>query len=956
MKGTLKTRHESDKMEAVATVAVNAGDVRLRASMTDATLVNGPSLNGIALAVEKPGSKKRFQFMRTVRVRDKPLNLNYIHFNGDNRTILDGTFVFDPSNKVSANHVLGSGNCKLKYTYVHKGLTTYEPIYDFAKDTWDFAISRRVYGDDVFKFLCQTSSKNLSLEWSRNSKLNGSFKALISIAQGSPMESDDDYEFSPSEEPSPVVQNRGFKRLKKPGRAPENPPVSSIDDLISLPEVDFAKLEALEASKTLEDSDDSEGPLSSSQGFDDDESELESGFEEKRNESRRVLNFDEEENGLNFNSEAPRSDGQNEEVEGDLELESPDDEILGKKGGESEGIGEGLEVLKVEKSGQKRNSGDLNLNESHKSKSKKIKNKEDNADDLMPKEPALNKRREQKERKQHLKELHVETQRLLRESRDATFKPIPVVHKPISSVLQKIRQRKLEVSKKCMALKNSSTVHRNNVLTEVMVDEDFDNEFVEDIIVEKSEEKAVAHEDLKSGEDGPSVSEVDAKPENVPSQMVLDEVAEPMFRAPVDTQDLFGDSQESDGTNERPKFNASSPLEEVMAPSVLAMNLKFDSVPPDECSSDEEDNHKENIDPHLHSAREECPPKGDPVKAFVDEEAEEEDDSDNDLHRFSENEDEDIEDSEELKDIIATNYEERPMDNERRNELHRKWLEQQDADGTENLLKKLKFNSKHRETTLLDDEQVDSECEEFNDDAGEEAQPKNPVQVNKRKAKQIITQMFIDKDDVFLSDDEEETEKRRVKQHVLVRAEERTALVPPTEDESSRQVFGLIKKLNVVPDQKKKAKPLSFFDNMVGGAKDNSSLKSSFLGRASKHHLPVSHKKSSSLVRSFIFERDDSNSRNSISMSEDSSHTIMKQNHPTRNNAARFSSSQTKSSTQSKSSGAETSSGVSLFEILKQSSTPSCSGDQKHEIDFSQALHAAFKIPKKPFLEDLRLN
>lgn len=84
----------------------------------------------------------------------------------------------------------------------------------------------------------------------------------------------------------------------------------------------------------------------------------------------------------------------------------------------------------------------------------------------------------------------------------------------------------------------------------------------------------------------------------------------------------------------------------------------------------------------------------------------------------------------------------------------------------------------------------------------------------------------------------------------------------------------------------------------------------------------------------------------------------MKQNHPTRNNAARFSSSQAKSSTQSKSSGAETSSGVSLFEILKQSSTPSCSGDQKHkhEIDFSQALHAAFKIPKKPFLEDLRLN
>lgn len=34
------------------------------------------------------------------------------------------------------------------------------------------------------------------------------------------------------------------------------------------------------------------------------------------------------------------------------------------------------------------------------------------------------------------------------ETRDATFKPVPVVQKPISSVLEKIRQRKLEVLKK----------------------------------------------------------------------------------------------------------------------------------------------------------------------------------------------------------------------------------------------------------------------------------------------------------------------------------------------------------------------------------------------------------------------------------------------------------------------------------------------------------------------------
>ncbi|CDP07535.1 unnamed protein product [Coffea canephora] len=191
MKASFKAKYETDKAAAAATVAVNAGDIKLRASMTDATIVSGPNLNGLALAVEKPGffivdynvPKKdfRFQFMNTIRVSEKPLNLTYMHSRGDNRTSLDGTLVFDSANKVSANHVLGSGNCKLKYTYVHGGLTTFEPSYDFSKNSWDFAISRRVYGDDVFRAAYQTSSKNLGLEWSRNSKLNGSFKISASL-------------------------------------------------------------------------------------------------------------------------------------------------------------------------------------------------------------------------------------------------------------------------------------------------------------------------------------------------------------------------------------------------------------------------------------------------------------------------------------------------------------------------------------------------------------------------------------------------------------------------------------------------------------------------------------------------------------------------------------------------------------------------------------------------------
>ncbi|TKY57729.1 Outer envelope pore protein 24 [Spatholobus suberectus] len=192
MKATLKGKYDVDKNGGgVATVAVNAADVKLRASVTEATFVNGPSLTGLALAVEKPGSfivdynvpKKdfRFQFMNTVRVGERPLNLTYMHSRGDNRTVLDGTFVFDPANKVSANYALDSGNCKLKYTYVHKGLTTFEPAYDVAKNAWDFAVSRRVYGDDTLKASYQTSSKVLGVEWSRNSKHTAGFKIVASV-------------------------------------------------------------------------------------------------------------------------------------------------------------------------------------------------------------------------------------------------------------------------------------------------------------------------------------------------------------------------------------------------------------------------------------------------------------------------------------------------------------------------------------------------------------------------------------------------------------------------------------------------------------------------------------------------------------------------------------------------------------------------------------------------------
>ncbi|CAN7027412.1 hypothetical protein BRARA_F03829 [Brassica rapa] len=191
MKASVKGKYDGGKSTGVGSVAFNAGDIKLRATMTDATFVPGPTLNGLSLAVEKPGffiveynvPKKdvRFQFMNTVRVAEKPLKLTYIHSRADNRTVVDGSLVIDPVNKVSANYMVGTNNCKLKYTYAHGRFATFEPCYDFAKKAWDFAVSRRVYGDDVVKATYQTSGKLLGVEWSRNSKSPGSFKVCASV-------------------------------------------------------------------------------------------------------------------------------------------------------------------------------------------------------------------------------------------------------------------------------------------------------------------------------------------------------------------------------------------------------------------------------------------------------------------------------------------------------------------------------------------------------------------------------------------------------------------------------------------------------------------------------------------------------------------------------------------------------------------------------------------------------
>lgn len=114
--------------------------------------------------------------MNTVRVLDKPLNLIYTHDKGVNQTALNGTLVLDPSNKLSANYMFDSGDCKLKYTYMHGAKSTFEPSYDIAQNSWDFTVSQRLSDEDILRASYQTSSRVLGLQWSRNSMLNGTLK------------------------------------------------------------------------------------------------------------------------------------------------------------------------------------------------------------------------------------------------------------------------------------------------------------------------------------------------------------------------------------------------------------------------------------------------------------------------------------------------------------------------------------------------------------------------------------------------------------------------------------------------------------------------------------------------------------------------------------------------------------------------------------------------------------
>ncbi|PIA52571.1 hypothetical protein AQUCO_01000445v1 [Aquilegia coerulea] len=764
------------------------------------------------------------------------------------------------------------------------------------------------------------------------------------------MESDDDYQqFSNLDEPSsPIPQNK-LKRLKKAIRVSSNEPISQPIDPIPSSNIidsnissDQEVLESLDVDKpvdlvhTVSESEEVDGGKDLDNELDDlfvyrDLSEDQTMLEVEREEIFEVSNVIEEE-----------FDGSDKL--GDLEM------------------GEKKKKKSVKEKGSLKEGEEENKKKRSKKRGKSVDEKENSE------VPARNKRKLEKERQAYLKELHAESQRLLRETRDAEFKPAPLVHKPISSILEKIRQRKLEVSKKVNMLNNH--VETNGCTREIEIDlypEEASNANLGDN--EHTKEGDISLVNRESNDADDTHMENSREPTSLPSPSkttlsnTASEESKSLFRAPInDTEDLFDDFQQSDGEDLKDS-EENNPVEEVLAPSVLAMNLMLDSAPPEDVnesgtsSSDEENYDKENIDPHPYKPIDrDLYSKGDPVKAFVDDEAEEEDDSDNDLMQFKENdEDEENEDNEELNDLIVTGYNENPSDNVKRDQLHQMWLQQQDAAATDNVLQRLKCGGKqHGEPTALNEvEEDDGDFSDASvDDDADDSLPTNVARVNSKKIREMIPQMFTDKDDDFLSSDDEETERTLVKMRLLEKAEERAPFLSPAEDENSREVFGLIKKLNIAPEPKKNAKSSSFFDKLITGGNSNSSSKSSFLGRASSSSLPSSNKAGSSNFRSYIFGRDDSNSRSSITASEVSSDVGENSKRPNKTASAKFSSSQSKLSSQKIT---QTSSRSSLLEILRRS-TQSDTCMRNNTIGETQVAvqFAAFKSGKKSLKIDAR--
>ncbi|XP_064951396.1 uncharacterized protein LOC135605342 isoform X1 [Musa acuminata AAA Group] len=541
-----------------------------------------------------------------------------------------------------------------------------------------------------------------------------------------------------------------------------------------------------------------------------------------------------------------------------------------------------------------------------------------------PKESAREKRRLEKEREAELVRIHAESQRLLRETSNVSFTASAIVWIPIPPLLEKIRCRKRELLEKYGYFNHPESTN-DSTSNKVDICHDFDltrpeNGRGDD---EHLKENEFPHDrSLDVGEIGSIPTDCENDLHNQATNPNSEDANQTLN---TDTEVISNDSDQS-GEHNQLVYNTNDTLKDTLSslPTATPKLVSTDVGHPSSSSSSE-DNDDENIDlqPHKVVNMDSCPEHG-PVKAFVDDEAEEEDDSDHDLMRFQENEEDDESDDDDVvNDLIATDFKEAPIDHESRNLLHQKWVEQQDNAATDNFLQRLRCGQKQKEPNFFHEEE---ENEEFSEKSEEEESydlPRtNATRKNAKLAKQMVAQMYTDDQDAYVSSDDEEIERALTRQRLLRQNEEST-FISLADDGDSREFFGLIKKVNNASEPKKREKTItSDFDRLLMRGSNYSSSKASFLGRAKGSSMPYSHKQGSTTARAFIFGRDDSNSRSSLTASENHQNVDEMEKQHRKPSSAKFNGSQVKSTCTSKTE-VDTSSGPSLFSILQQSSISS---------------------------------
>ncbi|CAN6322209.1 unnamed protein product [Urochloa humidicola] len=575
-----------------------------------------------------------------------------------------------------------------------------------------------------------------------------------------------------------------------------------------------------------------------------------------------------------------------------------------------------------------------------KGKRSKRKRKEE-----VPKESVREKKRSEKERRAQLDSIHAESQRLLRETRRASFRPIvQPVCKPISSVLEKIRLRKLQILKK-----SNITTEDNDAASEPASDSALCLDMPQNDV---DKELGTNVHDLDQCDVAEDEDDLNCKEKDLHNRGTK-----------ASDEGISDRLQENHEENTQSSDNHNGSVDQTQLPPSSSPAESTD----ESSSEDEEDNDKENIEPstqnndvntHDHLQRaiggDSCPDKS-ILKDFLDDEAEEEDDSDNDMMRFKDDEEDDGSDENEVfNDLIAAGYEEKEVDHEKRNELHQKWLQQQDAAETNNVMQKLKFGHHEQKESLHEDE--DEDIEDCEDESEKETSynltPANVVRHNSEKAKQMIAKMFEDNNDTYEHSDDEEIEEHLARQRISKREVDNNTFISPLEDDSSREVFGLIKKLNIAPQPKKRGKQSTSNHEMLMAGRSSSASKSSFLGRTASGSLASSYR---SVHRSYVFGRDDSNSSTRSCMSASGSISDMDHTNSSQPKKAKFSSSQPKPVGPQANSKSDMKSGVSLFEILRRSSSVSfdrqelSSQESCSTITESQAVHqfSAFKLSRR---------